>query len=145
MKNNCVKIIILAIIILFVVWLGFFIGIDFSIKTLLIVMTIDYLIGMALAITGNSKHGDGGLSSSVGYEGLIKKIIILLLVGLIAVIESYLLSHGVQFEYIKDMAIVAFIINEVISVVENVKFAGLEVPEIFTKFIDNLKNIRLKK
>ena len=108
-------------------------------------MAIDYLIGMALAMMGSSKHGHGGLSSKVGYEGLIKKMIVLLLIGLVVIVENYLISLGVQIEYIKNMAVVAFVINEVISIVENVKFAGIEVPIVFLKFVENLKNIKFKK
>ena len=119
-------------------WLCFFIGIDFSIKTLLLVMTIDYAIGISLAIIGSSKHGDGKLSSKIGYKGLIKKITILLLVGLGAIIDDYLVASGISFEYIKDISIVAFIVNEIVSIIENSRLAGLEIPDIFTKLIEFL-------
>ncbi len=144
-KDTLTKVIVLTLAIMFIIWLGFFVGIDFSIKTLLIVMVIDYIIGLSLAITGNSKHGDGGLSSKVGYKGLIKKIVILLVVGLAAILEDYLIVLGVQFEYIQSITVVAFIINEVVSIIENAKMAGLEIPDVLTKIIDVLKNLRLKK
>ena len=144
MNNKLLKVLVLILIITFVGWLCFFIGIDFSIKTLLLVMTIDYVIGISLAIIGSSKHGDGKLSSKIGYKGLIKKITILLLVGLGAIIDDYLVASGISFEYIKDISIVAFIINEVVSIVENSRLAGLEIPDIFTKIIEFL-NIKKKK
>ena len=144
MKNKLLKVLVLILIITFVGWLCFFIGIDFSIKTLLLVMTIDYAIGISLAITGSSKHGDGKLSSKIGYKGLIKKITILLLVGLGAIIDDYLVASGISFEYIKDISIVAFIVNEIVSIIENSRLAGLEIPDIFTKLIEFL-NIKKKK
>ena len=144
MNNKFLKVLILVLIIVFVFWLCLFIGIDFSIRTLLLVMTIDYVIGISLAIIGSSKHGDGKLSSKIGYKGLIKKITILLLVGLGAIIDDYLVASGISFEYIKDISIVAFIINEVVSIVENSRLAGLEIPDIFTKLIEFL-NIKKKK
>lgn len=144
MNNKLLKVLVLILIITFVGWLCFFIGIDFSIKTLLLVMTIDYAIGISLAIIGSSKHGDGKLSSKIGYKGLIKKITILLLVGLGAIIDDYLVASGISFEYIKDISIVAFIVNEIVSIIENSRLAGLEIPDIFTKLIEFL-NIKKKK
>ena len=144
MNNKFLKVLVLILIITFVGWLCYFIGIDFSIKTLLLVMIIDYAIGISLAIIGSSKHGDGKLSSKIGYKGLIQKITILLLVGLGAIIDDYLVASGISFEYIKDISIVAFIINEIVSIIENSKLAGLEIPDIFTKLIEFL-NIKKKK
>ncbi len=144
MNNKLLKVLVLILIITFVGWLCFFIGIDFSIKTLLLVMTIDYAIGISLAIIGSSKHGDGKLSSKIGYKGLIKKITILLLVGLGAIIDDYLVASGISFEYIKDISVVAFIVNEIVSIIENSRLAGLEIPDIFTKLIEIL-NIKKKK
>ena len=144
MNNKFLKVLVLILIITFVGWLCYFIGVDFSIKTLLLVMTIDYAIGISLAIIGSSKHGDGKLSSKIGYKGLIKKMTILLLVGLGAIIDDYLVASGISFEYIKDISVVAFIINEIVSIIENSRLAGLEIPDIFTKLIEFL-NIKKKK
>ena len=142
MNNKFLKVLILVLIIVFVFWLCLFIGIDFSIRTLLLVMTIDYVIGISLAITGSSKHGDGKLSSKIGYKGLIKKITILLLVALGAIIDEYLVSRGISFEYIKDISIIAFIVNEIVSIIENSRLAGLKIPDVFTRFIEFLDNVK---
>ena len=144
MNNKFLKVLILVLIIGFVFWLCLFIGIDFSIRTLLLVMTIDYVIGVSLAITGSSKHGDGKLSSKIGYKGIVKKITILLLVALGAIIDEYLVSRGISFEYIKDISIIAFMINESLSIVENYKLARLKIPDVFTRSIEFLDNIELR-
>lgn len=142
MNNKFLKVLVLVLIMIFVGWLCFFIGIDFSIKTLLLVMTIDYAIGISLAMIGISKHGDGKLSSKTGYKGLIKKITILLLVGLGAIIDDYLVASGISFEYIKDISVLAFIINESVSIIENSRLAGLNIPDVFTKLIEFLDNLK---
>lgn len=145
MQNKILKVLILIIMIIFVGWLCFFIGLDFALETLLLVMVIDYILGISLAITGNSKHGDGKLSSKIGYKGLVKKINIVLLVGLAVIIENYLIAIGIQVKYIKDITIIAFIVNESISIIENSKSAGLDIINIITKVIDILNNIKLNK
>lgn len=142
MNNKFLKVLVLVSIIIFVGWLCFFIGIDFSIKTLLLIMTIDYAIGISLAMIGSSKHGDGKLSSKTGYKGLIRKITILLLVGLGAIIDDYLVASGISFEYIKDISVLAFIINESVSIIENSRLAGLNIPDVFTKLIEFLDNMK---
>ena len=43
---------------------------------------------------------------------------------------------GVHVKYIKDITIVSFIMNESISIIENSRLAGLNIPEVFTRFID---------
>lgn len=145
MNNNFLKILILILILGFVSWLCIFIGIDFSIRTLLLVMVIDYVIGTSLAITGKAKHENGTLSSKIGYKGIIKKVIILLLVGLGAIIDNFLISTGISFGYIREISTIAFILNESLSIVENAKLSGLKIPDVFNKIIDFLNNIKNKK
>ena len=36
----------------------------------------------------------------------------------------------------------AFIINEVVSIVENSRLAGLKIPDVFNRFIEFLDNIK---
>ena len=139
MQNKILKVLILIIMIIFVGWLCFFIGLDFALETLLIVMIMDYILGISLAIVEKSKHGDGKLSSKIGYKGLVKKINIVLLVGLAVLIENYLIAIGIQVKYIKDITIIAFIVNESRSIIENSKLAGLDIINIITKVIDILK------
>ncbi len=136
MNNKFFKVLTLIVIIVFIGWLCFYIGLDFSLKTLLLVMVMDYILGISLATIGKSKHGDKNLSSKIGYKGLVKKINMILLVGLSVIIESYLTAIGIHVKYIKDITIVSFIINESISIIENSRLAGLNIPEVFTRFID---------
>lgn len=145
MQNKFMKMFILLFIISFVASLCFFIGIDFATKTLLLVMLIDYILGLALAINGNSKHGDGKLSSKVGYIGIVRKITILLLVGVSALIDSLIIKSGFNFAYIKDIAAITFIVNELISIIENARLTGVNIPNVMIHLIEYLKNIKNKK
>ncbi len=52
-------------------------------------MCVDYVLGLSLAISDKSKHGDGGLSSHIWYKGLVKKINMLLLVGVAVIVENF--------------------------------------------------------
>ena len=62
MKNSrFVKIGLLILILVFAIGLSLWIGIDFAIRTLILVMCVDYVLGLSLAISDKSKHGDGGL------------------------------------------------------------------------------------
>lgn len=145
MKNKIIRIGILILVLIFAIGLSFSIGIDFSVKTLILIMCIDYSLGLSLAITGNSKHGNGTLSSKIGYKGLVRKITILLLVGLGSIIDNYLLQNGIDFAYIKDVAVTGFILNEIISIIENAQLIGLKLPSIFSKLVEVLENLKSNK
>ena len=53
-------------------------GFDIALQSLIIVMTVDYLTGFLIAVRCKSpKTANGALSSTVGFEGLVKKIMML--------------------------------------------------------------------
>ncbi|MCI8600269.1 MAG: phage holin family protein [Oscillospiraceae bacterium] len=98
-------------------------------------MVIDYVTGMlAAALNRSEKTEGGGLSSSVGWAGLVKKIGTLLLV---------LVAHGLdvtmRVDYVQTAAIVAFIANETLSILENAALLGIPMPEIFKRALEVLK------
>ena len=139
MNNKFLKVLTLIVMIIFIGWLCFFIGMDFSLKTLLLVMVMDYILGISLATIGKSKHGNKDLSSKIGYKGLVKKVNMILLVGLSVIIEIYLIAIGIHVKYIKDITIVSFIVNESISIIENSKLVGLDCTIIIEKAIELFK------
>lgn len=98
-------------------------------------MAIDYITGLLVAFLGKSpKTEGGGLSSAVGWLGLVRKIATLLLV---------LVAHGLDVmigvEYVKTAAVIAFMVNEVLSILENAGLLGVPMPEIFKKALEVLK------
>lgn len=98
-------------------------------------MVVDYLTGLMVAFMGKSpKTEGGGLSSAVGWLGLVRKLVTLLLV---------LVAHGLDVmigvEYIKTAAVIGFMVNEVLSILENAGMLGVPMPEIFKKALEVLK------
>lgn len=141
MKDKIIKGLVICTLLVTVFVLWYVWQIDVSIKTLLMIMFIDYIIGISLAVAGKSKHGDGKLSSKTGYKGIVKKIITLLLIGLGTIIDNYLAEMGVNYQCIQDIAVLAFGANELISIIENTKLMGLDIVEIVKKVLEviNLK------
>ena len=102
---------------------------------LIIFMAVDFFTGiMVAAIFKNSKKtGSGALSSCVTYKGIVKKICELLFVVIANALDIYL---GVNF--IRSGVIVGFMVNELISIVENAALMGIVAP-IISDAIDILK------
>ncbi|MBR5155952.1 MAG: phage holin family protein [Clostridia bacterium] len=109
-----------------------------DIITLVIFMAIDFAMGLILAgvFKNSSKSSSGALDSRAGWEGLCKKGTILLFV-LIAHRLDLLLDTA----YIKTAAIIGFIINESISIIENAGLMGIPLPDVVAKAIEMLRNM----
>ena len=115
---------------------GLFGGWDASMVTLLLFMGVDYITGIAVAACGRSPKSDPGrLSSKIGWRGLAKKCVSLLLV-LVAVRLDITLGTS----YIRDAVCIAFTVNELISITENAGLLGVPLPGILTKAIELLQN-----
>lgn len=107
-----------------------------SLTTLLIFMGIDYISGLVVAgvFHASTKTETGALESRAGFKGLFKKLMILLFV-----LIGHRLDLAVGTTYIKDAVCIAFMANELISIVENAGLMGLPVPAVITNAIDILK------
>lgn len=122
-----IKFLILAIILMIGVGLSFFYGINLFIRILLVSMLADYLIGIAMALSGNSKHGR--LKSSVGYTGIVKKSTMIFIVIIMGLLEQLLMI-----DFLQKTISIAFIINEILSILENAERLGLPV-KLITKIL----------
>lgn len=107
-----------------------------SLTTLLIFMGIDYLSGLILAgvFHKSPKTETGALESRAGLKGLIRKVTMLLFV-----LIGHRLDVAVGATYIRDAICIAFMVNELISIVENAGLMGIPVPAVITNAIDILK------
>ena len=107
-----------------------------SLTTLLIFMGIDYVSGLIVAgvFHKSPKTDTGALESRAGFKGLIKKIMILLFV-----LIGYRLDVAVGTSYIRDAVCIAFMCNELLSIVENAGLMGIPIPAVITNAIDILK------
>ena len=110
------------------------------IAALVLVMLIDYISGMASA-----KH-TGEISSRVGIFGIIKKVgyLALVAVGMVVdyLISSALLQVGIDLKinYCFAMIIIIWlIVNELISILENLGELGVPIPSFLGKYISKIK------
>lgn len=106
-------------------------GFDLALKSLLLIMVIDYLTGVSSAIY-NKK-----LSSKIGFKGIIKKFCYLLVVGLSVVIDNLTGQNGI----IRSLVIYCFIANDGISIIENMGELDIKLPQ---KLIDTLEQLKKK-
>ena len=107
-----------------------------SLTTLVTFMAIDYLSGLIVAgVFHNSpKTETGTLESRAGFKGLIRKFMILLFV-----LIGHRLDVAVGNTYIRDAVCIAFMANELLSIVENAGLMGIPIPAVITNSIDILK------
>lgn len=114
---------------------GLFGGWDAAMITLLLFMGVDYATGLIVAAAGKSpKSTNGHLSSLSGWKGLAKKAITLLLVLVAARLDVVLGTS-----YIRDAVCIAFMCNEVISILENAGLMGVPLPEALKSAVDLLQ------
>lgn len=98
-----------------------------DLKTLCFFMVIDFLTGLAVAAVfrKSNKTESGALSSKASLKGLCKKIMILAFVCIAHYLDSFM---GTGF--IRSGVIIGFIVNELISIVENAGLMGITAPVI---------------
>lgn len=115
---------------------GFFGGWDAGMVTLVTFMCIDYISGIIVAgvFKKSNKSETGALSSKVGWLGLCKKVMTLLIV-----VVGYRLDLLIQTDYIRDAVVIGFAANELISIIENAGLMGLPLPHVLIEAIEVLK------
>jgi len=110
-------------------------GWDLALQTLFCFMIIDYATGLILAgIFKKSKKNSGALNSHIGFKGLVKKCVMLLMV-----IIGYMLDHMIGWDFIRYAVIIAFIANELISIIENASLMGIPIPHVLMQAIEILR------
>ena len=102
-------------------WLGYFVGgVDGLMTALLVLMVMDYVTGVMCAVI------DRELSSSVGFRGIFKKVLILMLVGVAHIVDLHVVGTG---EALRSAVLCFYLSNEGVSVLENAGHLGLPIPE----------------
>jgi len=104
--------------------------------TLVIMMGIDFLMGLLIAAVWkkSDKSESGALSSWSAWKGLCRKG-----ASLLFVLIAYRLDLALGVNYIRTAVIIGFIVNELISIVENAGIMGIPIPGVITRAIDILK------
>ena len=111
-------------------------GWDAAMAALLVCMGVDYLSGsiVALVFHKSSKSESGSYNSIYGIKGLFKKGLMLLFVLVAVQIDKLL---GVA--YVRDAVCVGFCCNEILSITENLGLAGIPLPQVVVKALEQLQ------
>ncbi|WP_062049220.1 holin family protein [Bacillus sp. JCM 19034] len=101
---------------------------------LLTLVVIDYVTGLVAASVS------GEIKSRVGLTGIARKIFIFVMVAVAHLVDKVLLEVGFQTEaLIFTAAIVFYLVNELISITENVGRIGIPIPKQLKQAIEILK------
>ena len=69
---------------------------------------------------------DKKLSSEVGFKGICKKVLIMMLVGVAHIVDLHVVGTG---QALRSAVICFYLSNEGVSVLENAGHLGLPIPE----------------
>lgn len=137
MENKGLQAVITAALTAFTIYFN---ALAVPLFVLLIMMVIDYISGMSAAWREgmlNSKKGVDGIIKKVGYMGLVA----------VAMGVDYLIFSGfaavnvsVGFNMLFGVLVAVWlIINEMISILENLAKLGVPIPQFLTKVVKRLK------
>lgn len=107
----------------------FFGGFDVMMITLLLFMVADYITGIIKAIIEKK------MSSKIGAKGILKKVMILILVGV-----TNLLGIAIEIEGLRYIIISFYLANEGISIIENASIIGVPIPQKIKDVLEQLKS-----
>ena len=106
-------------------------GVDGLLYTLITFIIIDYVTGFMCAIV------EKRLSSEVGFRGIFKKVVILMIVGIANMIDINVLGQGAV---VRTAVIFFYLSNEGVSILENAGVLGLPIPSKLKAILEQLKN-----
>lgn len=123
---------------------------DLALPVILMVTAnvVDYISGLAAA----KYREDGGISSYKSIHGIVKKVCMWLLVVVGAIVD-FMISYaadtvGVEthFTFLVACIVAIWIIcNELISILENIKDTGIEIPSFLEPIIKNIQSQAVNK
>lgn len=103
---------------------------------LIFLMIIDLIVGFLISAIWqkSSKTDSGKLSSVVMFKGIVKKFF-----TLVIVVIAFQLDKLLVMNVIRHIVIIAFIVEETLSITENIAITGIKIPTIITKALDVLE------
>ena len=104
-------------------------GLDAALKTLLVLMVLDYITGLCKAIANKEIY------SIIGAKGIIKKVGYLIIVAVSVLLDEVVGNTGA----IRNIVIYFFVANEGISILENWGAMGLPLPKKITEVLEQMR------
>lgn len=103
---------------------------------LIVLMIIDLIVGFLISAIWqkSSKTVSGRLSSTVMFKGITKKFF-----TLVIVVIAFQLDKLLVMNVIRHIVIISFIVEEILSITENIAITGIKIPRIVTKALDVLE------
>ena len=93
-------------------------------------MALDYVTGILCGIAAKA------LSSEVGFRGLVKKLMVLVIIAVGHLIDTYIIGTG---SALMTAVILFFAANEGISILENAAKRGLPIPKKLKDILEQLR------
>lgn len=134
-----------------IAWLSARLGILLPVLcVLLTAMVLDYITGMLASKKEALEHPEDpayGWSSRRGAEGIIKKVGYMCIIAAAMIVDYIILSVAVQAgievalkAFFGLLVAVWYILNELLSIIENAGRMGAPVPDWLAKYVAVLKN-----
>lgn len=133
-----IKVTVIAVVSALMGWLGIL-----AIPVFLLVLCnlIDYITGLVAA-----KYRTESITSYKGFRGIVKKVCMWLLIGVGAIVDT-LLNYGVEYVgleitipfIVATVVAVWLLVNEIISILENMLDIGVDMPPFLLPLVKNIK------
>ena len=105
-------------------------GLDAALKTLLVLMVLDYITGLCKAIVNKE------INSIIGAKRIIKKVGYLVIVAVSVLLDEIVGNTGA----IRNLVVYFFVANEGISILENWGKIGLPLPPKVLEVLEQIKS-----
>lgn len=109
---------------------SFFGGWDYTLQALIFLLICDYGTGIVAA------YIQATLSSKIGFKGILKKVLYLIIVAVAVVVDNLTSAGG----WIRNVTIYFFIANEGISILENAGKCGLKYPKLLIEKLQQIQD-----
>lgn len=111
-------------------------GWDALLKLLAAMMAADYITGLIVAaiFKRSNKSESGALDSKAGFQGLVRKCAIFLLVYIAVLLDNATGSH-----FVRSAVVLFFIGNEGLSLLENLGLMGVDYPDFMKNMLQALR------
>lgn len=112
-------------------------GFDAGMATLLTFMCVDFVLGLICAAVFHvsTKTVGGALESRACFKGLCRKFAVLAVIAVACRLDVLL---GVC--YVRDAVIICYLVNEALSMIENLALMGVPIPDAVKSALEVMKN-----